>query len=216
MIARAEVQGRFSGLFRTMSVWHALAGEQQEAALAAGVALATERESRRSPSCNASSCERSTAAVSPSAPLRPGDFVEDTATCRGLRDRFFADLREPRMRDVARLDLAEVAYWALKAPLLRKESAEVPLLAEAQRVAHLDRDDPGARALRLRAQQRLAALARLDGGAPDALADMIRNAPRDREVLSLVAGSLSAAGAPAATDVLASLLESEAKAQFAE
>jgi hypothetical protein len=111
-VAQPEVQARLSGVLRFMTTWHALAGEPEAAALAAGLAAGVERDFRRSPLVRQALLEARDRLRDP-RPMRPGDFVEVGVARGRLRDAFFADVAEPRMHDVARLDLTEVAYWAL-------------------------------------------------------------------------------------------------------
>ncbi|APR87530.1 hypothetical protein A7982_12879 [Minicystis rosea] len=90
----------------------------------------------------------------------------------------------------------------------RVGGAKAPeLLAEARRVSHLDRKNPETQKHISVTSRRLSALSRLDDGAAVALADAIRSEPRDAAQVSLLAGSLASAGAPAATNALAKLLD---------
>jgi hypothetical protein len=90
----------------------------------------------------------------------------------------------------------------------RVAGAKAPeLLAEARRVAHLDARPADGQRHRSVIVKRLAALARLDGGAAAAIAEGIRREPADLAAVSLLAGSLASANAPAATNALAGLLD---------
>jgi hypothetical protein len=83
------------------------------------------------------------------------------------------------------------------------------LLGDAAVAAHLDTSAPGASKARAAALRRLAAVSEIDAGAPGKLTDVIRQDPRDTQLVSLVAGALTSAHAPAATLALSSLLQGE-------
>jgi hypothetical protein len=110
--------------------------------------------------------------------------------------------------------IAPISDHADRASLARARDAALTggkkapeLLAEATRVAHLDRAQPDTAKERASALRKLSAAVQLDPAAAGTIADAVRRDPRDGATVSLLLGALSSADAPEATNVLTSLLD---------
>jgi len=106
------VRARLVGMARHMARWHALAGDPARARLCARLARATEENFATSPLVRVM-LERGLRWLDETeAEPEPMSFG-DPGLRQRLKATFFADVRAPKGRDLARLDLTEAAYVAL-------------------------------------------------------------------------------------------------------
>jgi hypothetical protein len=106
------VRARLAGMARHMARWHELNGEPEAASLCARLARATEENFAASPLVRVM-LERGLKWLEETqADSRPMSFG-DPGLRQRLKATFFAEVRAPKGRDLARLDLTEAAYVAL-------------------------------------------------------------------------------------------------------
>jgi hypothetical protein len=164
------VRARLVGMARHMARWHQLNDEPQEARLCAQLARATEDNFAVSPLVRVMlerGLEWLEETEAESGPMNFGD--------PGLRQRlkatFFAEVRVPRGRDLARLDLTEAAYVALDDAVLdlpgHRRPRDEQLLAMAFAVgatftANLFANKPGADERVLKALMKASRLERVE------------------------------------------------------
>lgn len=121
---RSKRRTRLVAMARHMALWHRARGEQEESALCATLARMTEKRLSTSPLAIAM-LER---AFLPSKD-EPAPFA-DPELRRTIREAFFARIRTPKGKDLARLDFTEAAYVTLADALAEVDPA--PLRAEVR------------------------------------------------------------------------------------
>lgn len=103
---RSKRRSRLVAMARHMAQWHRARHEHEEASLCATLARMTEKRLATSPLVLAM-LERAFLHENDASP------GSDPSLRAAMRNELFADVREPKGRDLARLDLAEAAYMTL-------------------------------------------------------------------------------------------------------
>jgi len=111
------VRARLVGMARHMARWHQLAGEPEQAALCARLARVTEENFANSPLVRVMLEQGLRWLAETEVNLEPMT-IGDPGLRQRIKATFFADVRAPKGRDLARLDLTEAAYVALDEAVL--------------------------------------------------------------------------------------------------